>query len=1304
MITFKIIRNKLTLYIVMTFSLLIFYTGVGVAQTKICTEPKTCDWEHFVTWAPTAGRVWLEHRVGKFYTLHSRFIWTNTDGFKKREGLDISYMPSYEQSIVLTRYSFMQCLQTEEKSWSYFTERKTVDCHPDSIIHDFPSSAGFYVDTRAVDDEEKNGRDFGFGLQYPDKLEKGIVYSVNFHLKNEKIPIRMGPFSEQYLWVEPVPWSRVRVKPSLTHHTSQDNTCLPTTSGMDLFNNKEDVKGFCEENSDSLGSPQACMFETELGCLNILSTDTANDGVAMREKDEFQKDENVSPTLAWCIFDKEGKLQDENDTLKEAKANPNFHLNIPAQTKVELYECRDIDWWLIKPTKSGQYRLSLEVPKGTDFDFFVYKEKDLIGKSPNTDSKTQKIEYSLSKWKAANKANSLADNTFTTSSGEEKDSFFDNTEEVVELSLRAGTDYYVQFVSNAVFSKGDDGDVDDTHGGWYGNFQAYFLKSSIKIGDIVISKSDDSEGVIIDSTDHEWVIFWDYKRIELNAEDKFELTEKKTTSEELRQACKGHFNIVLKELATKKNNEMLESNKEYYKAYEKICSEGLGVSYLYGKSRIKSRTSRNKTPVSFPVTRSQYVKLVSEALEVDNSDKPFRTPTQRPFNDVLVEDQFAPYIQYAKDKGIIQGCGEGNFCPDEYITKAEGIKIVIAGFKDKFAKIFNAFSNGKEPVRLFNDVTDKSAWFYPYVYTAKESHLLHGYKDNSFKPNELMSRANMAKVVCIAAFGPMECSNMGDTDRSVVFAVTPDTATVNELVTFTIEGLSMPIPVTLAIPDCANLTPVSGGTAEKQDFQCTPTLAGLKNATVNAPDGTVLVEFAVEVNDISAPPPPPSCTPSVTAVSPLTAVLNQTQVFTVKGLCLPETTVFSIAECDNLARLDGDEQQQPFRCLPNSTGDKQGVVKDQPEGTVLHDFTVSVTEDSTPTTPTPLEGDGLIHDKYRPGDATKLFILNEKMTTTCTFSDVAPSPEFAEAVNALCSAGILVGYWENDERVFVKLHPAKVQNNPNISRDDPDNLMTKAILAEILKVFLFALDYDYFGVRHVNDSDWYKLFIDEAKNRGLDLHDLAYNNQVTRGQAMTWLAQLFYDYTGSDPIALLDSKGITNGERPNDALTRYELALLTYRAILDTDKTDEIHFGLFDAPAPKLPSSNDSSFGQSVAKQALAAVGQTYPYVDSQYTYSARFVRTQFEKRAKWPDAKNLCQHYDDLGVMATSETPPAGAVICYLPGETNWDYGHVAIAIGDGTEVGVTSLTDGVTQRDIYRGTGYQGWIDAQDFENHYP
>jgi hypothetical protein len=181
-------------------------------------------------------------------------------------------------------------------------------------------------------------------------------------------------------------------------------------------------------------------------------------------------------------------------------------------------------------------------------------------------------------------------------------------------------------------------------------------------------------------------------------------------------------------------------------------------------------------------------------------------------------------------------------------------------------------------------------------------------------------------------------------------------------------------------------------------------------------------------------------------------------------------------------------------------------------------------------------------------------------------------------------------------------------------------------------------------------------------------------NAITRQQALTWLAQLFYNYTDADPVGFLKDKGITSGKDPHLELSRYELAVLGYRAANDTGS--DIHYGLFDAPAPKLP---HTSFGQEVANSALAAVGEKYPYVNSQYTFCARFVRTLFEKAAVWPDAKSMCGHYDNLGLIQITKNPPAGAAICYLPGDSNWDYGHVAIAIGDGTEVGATSLTNGI-------------------------
>ncbi|MEK8016023.1 MAG: S-layer homology domain-containing protein, partial [Candidatus Parabeggiatoa sp.] len=352
----------------------------------------------------------------------------------------------------------------------------------------------------------------------------------------------------------------------------------------------------------------------------------------------------------------------------------------------------------------------------------------------------------------------------------------------------------------------------------------------------------------------------------------------------------------------------------------KLWKEGSIQGYSNGKSGIFSPYK--------PALRSE---LIATTVRTLLKGETLLEPATNPFSDVRKDDWYATFIQYAKDKNFIQGCDEQNnlFCPADFSSRAEAIKIITLAFPHLANKLATCQS---KPGETFPDVP-ADVWYAPYVCAAKAANVISGYPDGNFRPDYLMTRAEMAKALCIAAFGPAEGIDPGPQNRPLLFAITPLTATVSEPITFTLEGFNLPVPMALAIPDCANLTPVSGGTAEKQEFQCTPTLAGLKNATVNAPDGTVLVEFAVEVNDISTPPPPPSCTPSVTAVSPLTAVLNQTQVFTVKGLCLPETTVFSIAECDNLARLDGDEQQQPFRCLPNSTGDKQGVVKDQPEGT-----------------------------------------------------------------------------------------------------------------------------------------------------------------------------------------------------------------------------------------------------------------------------------------------------------------------------------------------------------------------------------
>jgi hypothetical protein len=94
------------------------------------------------------------------------------------------------------------------------------------------------------------------------------------------------------------------------------------------------------------------------------------------------------------------------------------------------------------------------------------------------------------------------------------------------------------------------------------------------------------------------------------------------------------------------------------------------------------------------------------------------------------------------------------------------------------------------------------------------------------------------------------------------------------------------------------------------------------------------------------------CTPTVTSVSfSSPAHLWQPKNFWVYGSCLPQTTTMWIDQCDGIYRVDRYDSYPAdgtgsavFLCTPKwSTGNKSGVVKDKPGGTLLKSFTVNVT-------------------------------------------------------------------------------------------------------------------------------------------------------------------------------------------------------------------------------------------------------------------------------------------------------------------------------------------------------------------------
>ena len=113
--------------------------------------------------------------------------------------------------------------------------------------------------------------------------------------------------------------------------------------------------------------------------------------------------------------------------------------------------------------------------------------------------------------------------------------------------------------------------------------------------------------------------------------------------------------------------------------------------------------------------------------------------TVNPFPDVKAEVWYAPYVAVAKNKGIVQGYGDGLFKPDDLITRPEALKILLLSAGLDIPVNYSASSIS------FPDI-NTSAWYMPYLVYAVEQGIVKGYPDGTFRPQENIRRAEVAKV------------------------------------------------------------------------------------------------------------------------------------------------------------------------------------------------------------------------------------------------------------------------------------------------------------------------------------------------------------------------------------------------------------------------------------------------------------------------------------------------------------------------------------------------------------------------------
>ena len=125
---------------------------------------------------------------------------------------------------------------------------------------------------------------------------------------------------------------------------------------------------------------------------------------------------------------------------------------------------------------------------------------------------------------------------------------------------------------------------------------------------------------------------------------------------------------------------------------------------------------------------TMFARLLTEQIEADKT-------YSNTFSDVPKGYWAADYIGYMQQFGIITGYSDGSFRPDAPVTRAE------------FAAIASRFEKLTEGSKSFTDVPD-TYWAARYINFAATRGWVTGYSDGTFKPENTITRAEVAAVTC----------------------------------------------------------------------------------------------------------------------------------------------------------------------------------------------------------------------------------------------------------------------------------------------------------------------------------------------------------------------------------------------------------------------------------------------------------------------------------------------------------------------------------------------------------------------------
>ncbi len=138
------------------------------------------------------------------------------------------------------------------------------------------------------------------------------------------------------------------------------------------------------------------------------------------------------------------------------------------------------------------------------------------------------------------------------------------------------------------------------------------------------------------------------------------------------------------------------------------------------------------------VTRAEFIKMIGTDAQ-NNGNNVFNYTTQR-FSDVKSSHWAYTYINWAQQKGIVNGRSSTTFAPEDKITRQEMAQILYNYAKFRNINLASASSS-------FNDNYQIDSWAQQAINAMVGSGIINGRDNNCFEPKANATRAEAATMI-----------------------------------------------------------------------------------------------------------------------------------------------------------------------------------------------------------------------------------------------------------------------------------------------------------------------------------------------------------------------------------------------------------------------------------------------------------------------------------------------------------------------------------------------------------------------------